>query len=156
MRRVEAVGQVALAPHRAAELWTDTDRWPTFVEGFARVLERRDRWPEPHGKLVWESGPQGRGRVTERVTENQASSGGSLEISSEVYEDRLMGTQTVSFSPVEDDRSAVALSLEYELTGSAPFLWLTDALFVRRAVRDSLRRTLGRFAVEAEEEAGFR
>jgi hypothetical protein len=33
---------------------------------------------------------------------------------------------------------------------------VADVLFVRRALRDALRRTLRRFAVEAEEEAGLR
>jgi hypothetical protein len=33
---------------------------------------------------------------------------------------------------------------------------VADALFIRRALRDALRRTVGRFAVEAEEEAGLR
>ena len=33
---------------------------------------------------------------------------------------------------------------------------VTDMLFIRRALRDSLERTLRRFAVEAEEEAGLR
>jgi hypothetical protein len=33
---------------------------------------------------------------------------------------------------------------------------VADAIFIRRALRDSLRRTLFRFAVEAEEEAGLR
>jgi len=33
---------------------------------------------------------------------------------------------------------------------------VTDLLFIRRALGDSLGRTLRRFAVEAEEEAGLR
>jgi hypothetical protein len=33
---------------------------------------------------------------------------------------------------------------------------VADALFIRRALRDALRRTLFRFTVEAEEEAGLR
>jgi hypothetical protein len=33
---------------------------------------------------------------------------------------------------------------------------VADAVFIRRAIRDSLRRTMFRFSVEAEEEAGLR
>ncbi len=50
----------------------------------------------------------------------------------------------------------VELSLEYTLTGYGPFGALADAIFIRRALRDSLRRTMARFEVEAEEEAGLR
>ena len=52
--------------------------------------------------------------------------------------------------------SVVEVALEYELTGGGPFRALADAIFIRRALRDALRRTLSRFAVEAEEEAGLR
>ena len=48
------------------------------------------------------------------------------------------------------------LTLEYELARGGPFRGLADALFIRRALRDALRRTVRRFAVEAEEEAGLR
>ena len=50
----------------------------------------------------------------------------------------------------------MTLSLEYELTGDNPFKAVLDLLFVRRALRDALRRTLRRYAVEAEEEARLR
>ena len=40
-------------------------RWPTFVDGFGHVVERT-RLAEPGSKVVWESGPAGRGRVTEK------------------------------------------------------------------------------------------
>jgi hypothetical protein len=33
---------------------------------------------------------------------------------------------------------------------------VADVLFIRRALRDSLARTVARFAVEAEDEAGLR
>ncbi len=48
------------------------------------------------------------------------------------------------------------LSLEYTLTRYGPLNALADVLFMRRALRDSLARTVRRFAVEAEEEAGLR
>ena len=42
----------------------------------------------------------------------------------------------------------VTLSLAYELKERTPLTWLVDALFVRRAMVASLRRTLTRFARE--------
>ena len=42
----------------------------------------------------------------------------------------------------------MALELEYELKDRNLFTPLTDALFIRRALRDSLKRTLLRFARE--------
>jgi len=50
----------------------------------------------------------------------------------------------------------VELSLDYELTRYGPLSGMADALFIRRALRDSLKRTLYRFSVEAEDEAGLR
>jgi hypothetical protein len=66
-----------------------------------------------------------------------------------------MGLQ--SFRAAESQNgSRVELSLEYTLTKYGPLGGLADAIFIRRALRDSLQRTLARFAVEAEEEAGLR
>ena len=47
------------------------------------------------------------------------------------------------------------LRLDYELSSGGPLRVVADALFIRRALRDSLRRTVHRFAVEAEEEASL-
>jgi hypothetical protein len=131
-------------------LWSDVERWPSFVEGFARQLQLTDEWPEPGGRVVWESIPEGRGRVTETVTESAAD-----RFSTQVFEEALMGTQTLRVLPA-DDGSEAELSLEYELARWGPLRGLADALFIRRALRDMLRRTLRRFAIEAEEEAHLR
>ena len=150
MRRVSAEVEVALAPGAALALWANVSRWPSFVEGFARLLESDARWPAPDSRVVWESRPAGRGRVTEKVIESAAD-----RIATMVFEDRLAGRQTLRVAPAPAG-AAVQLSLEYTLTKYGPLGALADALFVRRAIRDSLRRTLFRFAIEAEEEAGLR
>jgi hypothetical protein len=54
------------------------------------------------------------------------------------------------------DGARVEIRLEYELSRYGPLRAVADRVFISRALRDSLRRTLGRFAVEAEEEAGLR
>ena len=151
MRTASAEAEVALAPEAALRLWTDASRMPTFVEGLARVVAVDPEWPAQDARLIWESIPAGRGRVTEKV----AGDGGPDRISTMVFEDRLAGRQT--FRVIESEGGArVELSLEYTLTKYGPLGALADAIFIRRALRDMLRRTLERFAVEAEEEAGLR
>ena len=150
MRTAEARGTVPLAPAAALELWLDTERWPTFVEGFGRVTEPDPGWPSPGARLAWESIPGGRGRVTERIVARDAG-----RVVTQVFEDALTGTQTVRVQEAPGG-SAIAVELEYTLARGGPFSGLADMIFIRRALRDALRRTLRRFAVEAEEEAGLR
>ena len=147
MRRASARATLPLTPPEALRLWSDVERWPSFVEGFARRLELTESWPEPGGRVVWESTPDGRGRVTETVMKSADD-----RFSTQVYEEALAGTQTLRALPASDG-SEVELSLEYELSRYGPLRGIADALFIRRALRDALRRTLRRFGVEAEEEA---
>jgi hypothetical protein len=151
VRRASAQADLVLTPEAALRLWTDVDRWSTFVEGFGRTLERGAEWPAAGARVVWESTPSGRGRVTEKVMEGE----GPDRFATMVFEERLNGTQT--FRVVESEAGSRAeLSLEYRLTKYGPLSAVADAIFIRRAIRDSLRRTLYRFSVEAEEEAGLR
>jgi uncharacterized membrane protein len=140
---------VPLPPDRARDLWTNLGRWPTFIEGFARVLEADPDWPEAGSKVVWESIPEGRGRVTERVVESSGE-----RIVTEVFEDALSGRQSVVFE-AEDDETLVELELDYELTRTGVLRAIADVIFIRRALSASLARTLRRFAAEAEEEASL-
>lgn len=149
-RRASASGRVPISPEEAVDLWRDMRRWPSFVEGFARVIEPPRGWPDPGAKVVWESGPEGRGRVTEKVVSSSARS-----FATRVAEERLLGTQTFRAEPAEDG-AVIAIELEYELTSQSPLRGVTDALFIRRALRDALGRTLRRFRVEAQEDAGLR
>jgi hypothetical protein len=149
-RVAQAATVVPLAPEGALALWTDVSRWPTFVEGFARTLELSGDWPAQGARVVWESGPGGRGRVTEKVLEH-----GTGRFATRVDEDALHGRQAISVSE-DADGTRVELNLEYELAKYGPLRALADVIFIRRALRDALRRTLRRFAVEAEEEAGLR
>jgi hypothetical protein len=143
MGTVSAEAEIDLTPEQALGLWADTRRWATFVEGFARVVERDDAWPAEGAKVVWESSPQGRGRVTEKIVERTSDA-----IKAHVFEERLHGTQTARAA-----NGRFQLTLDYELESGGPLRGLTDTLFIRRALRDMLRRTVRRFAVEADEEA---
>ena len=155
MRTACAEITVPLGAEGSVSLWTDVGRWPTFVEGFARTLEVSDDWPARGARVVWESRPGGRGRVTERVVENRSGGTAERRFATDVFESALHGTQRATFAPAREG-TRVDLELEYELEHYGPLRAVADALFVRRALRDALRRTLHRFAVEAEEAAGLR
>ena len=150
MRTVRAAARVPISPEQAVSAWRDPRRWPSFVEGLQRIEEQGSDWPAPGSKVVWHSGAGGRGRVTEKVAES-----GPGAFSTRVHEERLYGLQT--FRAGEDAAGArIDLSLEYDLVSGGPLSGLTDVLFIRRALREALERTLRRFVVEAEDEAGLR
>jgi polyketide cyclase/dehydrase/lipid transport protein len=161
MARVAEAGTiVALDPARSFALWTDLERWPTFIEGFARIVEQTGEWPQEGATVVWESIPDGRGTVAERV-QAYAEPGpeGSALLVTAVEDDSLAGEQTAAFHPLDDAAGAassrqgtrVELDLSYELTQGGPLSAVTDFIFIRRALRDALRRTLMHFAAEAGE-----
>ena len=142
---------VELPPLEAFELWTDVGRWPTFIDGFARVERVDETWPAPGSKVVWQSVPTGRGRVTERVLVAEPG----IRFETQVVEERLVGTQTVELAELEDGTAAVALALDYGLQRGGPLNALVDVIFIRRAQGDALARTLRRFATEAAEQAAL-
>jgi Polyketide cyclase / dehydrase and lipid transport len=142
MGRAEASVEVPGLASEAEALWYDPVRWPAWIDGFGHVVELSDGWPA-EGRLVWNSSPGGRERVIEAVTAYEPRAGQTLA----VEDSRLRGTQRVAFTP-GPEAVKVTLSLDYELKERTPVTWLVDALFVRRAVVASLRRTLDRFARE--------
>ena len=149
MRSASAAAEVPLAPEAALRLWADLSRWPSFVEGFSRVVEMDPGWPDEDSRVIWESVPAGRGRVTEKVAEAAPGRFATL-----IFEDRMAGRQT--FRATESEAGArVELAVEYTLTKYGPLGAVADVIFIRRALRDSIRRTLERFAVEAAEEAAL-
>ena len=149
MGRARAQVTVPGLASEAEALFYDPQRWPAWIDGFGHVAKLEGEWPRTGARVVWDSKPGGRGRVVERVTRYEARTGQSVEVEDE----QLHGTQTVSFEPAGEDAGVhVALELEYELKRSGFFVPLTDALFIRRAVRDSLKRSLNRFARERRAE----
>jgi hypothetical protein len=151
MGRVSAQTDVPGTVEGAEELWYDVRRWPTFVDGFGHIHRCDDGWPGEGATLVWDSLPNGRGRVVERVVEQSRGQGQTVE----VEDPRLRGTQRIVFTSLEDGVE-VTLALDYRLKQGIVLAPLTDALFIRRAVRDSLRHTLDRFGRELEEERRLR
>jgi hypothetical protein len=147
MARIERAGFAPVTPPVAQRLWVDTNRWPTFVDGFGHVVEIDGTWPDPGSKVVWQSGPAGRGRVTERIREY-----GDDSVTTDVFDSQMTARQVIRFVATEDGCDAF-LSLDYELQSGGPLRKLTDVLFIRRALAMALERTLRRFSTEAGDEA---
>lgn len=148
MGRVRARVDVGVRASEAEELWYDTRRWPTFVDGLKHVAAVEGDWPRAGARVVWDSHPKGRGRVVERVVAHAAREGQTLE----VEDDKVRGIQRVSFAPHEGG-VAVELELDYELKERRGVVPVVDLLFIRRPQRESLERTLRRFAVELRDQA---
>jgi uncharacterized membrane protein len=145
MATVEASVGVTATVHEAEQMWYDTAGWERWVEGLERVTDVSGDWPRVGASVVWESGPAGRGHVTERVVQFDQLSGQTVE----VEDDSIRARQSVAFVPL-DDGVEVTLVLDYKLKRRSLVMPIVDALFIRNAMRASLRATLSRFAVEFE------
>jgi hypothetical protein len=124
----------------AEELWYDLARWPAFMDGFDHVASVGPEWPR-HGTLTWDSRTGGRERVIEDVLWFSPREGQDVA----VEDPKLTGVQRVRFRP-----GTVTLELEYRLKES---MWLVDLLVIRRRLRESMTRTLRRFAIELRADA---
>lgn len=132
--------------HEAETCWYDHGRWSAWVDGFERVIEVGGDWPERGGRLSWQSGPAGRGRVTETVADYAPLSGQTVD----VLDDSITGRQRVEFTPA-DDSVEVRFGLDYRIRRRSPLTPIVDWLFVRRAMEASLQTTLARFGAELAE-----
>jgi hypothetical protein len=129
----------------AERLWYDLSRWSSFVDGFHHVREQSPTWPES-GTLVWDSLPDGRGRVLEAVERYEPRVGQTVQVEDE----KISGHQSVAFEALPEERLRVTLVLEYKLKQNAagPLMTAVDWLFIRPRQREALARTLNRFARE--------
>jgi uncharacterized membrane protein len=134
------------APAGAAEtLWLDTDRWPSFIDGFGHVARRTEDWPAPGASVMWDSPPGGRGRVLETVTLRDPG----LAVTTTFEDQRVKGEQRASFTPVDGGGTRVVVEVDYDVKPGSGVPKVVDFLFVRRAMSDALRRTLTRYRAEA-------
>jgi hypothetical protein len=143
MRSVRAARSVDATVHEAETCWYDTSRWSAWVDGLERIVTVSRDWPGRGAGVVWQSGPAGRGRVSERVIAHEPLSGQTVEVS----DDSISGRQTVAFVPAAEGVE-VALTLEYELRRRSVVTPMVDLLFIRRAMEGSLASTLAHFAIE--------
>jgi Polyketide cyclase / dehydrase and lipid transport len=131
-----------------AEVWDlyfKRERWPAWVDGFARVESVGEGYPETGATLVWESLPQGRGRVAERVLDHQPRRLHRIR-----YEDEYSEGELLTTFALEGEQVQVSQELSYEIREPRPFTWLTDLLFIRREMRRSLVRSLERLRAEVQ------
>ena len=147
MPKVHATVTVPGRVAEAEELWYDPHRWAAWIDGFGHVAKLEGDWPHAGARLLWDSRPKGRGRVQEQVTEYEARTGQTLD----VEDQRLTGSQSVRFAS-DGDLTIVSLTLEYTLKERTIITPIVDLLFIRRALRDSVRRTVTRFGHERRAE----
>ncbi|WP_372790091.1 SRPBCC family protein [Paraconexibacter sp.] len=147
MGKVSAQIEVPGLTSAAEALWYDTSRWPTFIDGLAHVAKVEGDWPRAGGRVLWDAQPGGRGRVVELATAYEARRGQTVTVEDE----RIRGTQTIAFSP-RGEGVVVTLTLDYAIKQERGVPFFVDRVFVRRPMRDSLRRTLARFARECRAE----
>jgi hypothetical protein len=145
MGSVKAEVTVSALASEAEELWYDTTRWPTFVDGLAHVEKVEGGWPHAGGRVLWDARVDGRGRVDERVIEHEARVGQTITVEDE----KLTGTQRVEFHPT-DEGCRIVLTLSYTLKMDPPLKRQAIDLFARRPLKDSLKRTLKRFRHELD------
>jgi hypothetical protein len=147
---VPTVRATTTVPGRVAEaeeLWYDPHRWAAWIDGFGHVAKLEGEWPQPGARLLWDSRPSGRGRVSETVVSYEPRNGQTLE----VEDQRLTGIQRIGFEP-DGDQVRLILTLEYRVKDRNPLTPILDVLFIRRAVQASLQRTLTRFRHERQAE----
>jgi Polyketide cyclase / dehydrase and lipid transport len=150
MPRATATTTVPGRTADAEALWYDANRWAAWIDGFGHVVKLEGDWPHPGARLQWDSPPAGRGRVVEHVIAYEPRAGQTVEVEDE----RLEGTQTVSFEPAGDG-VRVTVVLDYRLKQRGLLTPVLDALFIRRSLRASLMRTLTRFGHERRAELDF-
>jgi Polyketide cyclase / dehydrase and lipid transport. len=143
MSRAHAAAEVPGPVTEVEALWYEPTRWPSWIDGFGHLAKLEGEWPHIGARLIWDSRPGGRGRVVERVVRYEPRVGQVLEVEDE----RLTATQSVRFEPTEGG-TWIALELAYELKSGARLQALVDLFFIRRALADSMRRTLARFRAE--------
>jgi hypothetical protein len=131
--------------HEAETCWYDTARWHEWVDELADIIEVQGEWPGVSSRVVWQSGPAGRGRVSERVLAYAPLEGQTLQLE----DDAITGEQTVTFEPAGDGVQ-VTLALSYRIRRRNLLTPLIDLLFVRRLMASSLQRTLTRFGAVLE------
>jgi Polyketide cyclase / dehydrase and lipid transport len=131
-----------------AEVWSyyfDPRGWPVWVDGFGRVLAA-DGYPEAGGSVRWASVPAGRGEVTENVLEHEAR-----RLHRTSFRDPSTRGELRTTFEIAGQGTRVTQQLDYRLLRRGPFAWLTDRLFIRSQMRGSMRRSLDRLRLEAEE-----
>lgn len=121
-----------------AETWDayfDPAGWPEWVDAFAGVVST-DGYPLHGGRLVWRTGPAGRGEVTEEVIAHEPRTLHRVQFS-----DPTMTGELETRFGLEGPGTRVSQAMSYSLAERGVFAFL-GALFVRSQVKRSLQRSL--------------
>jgi len=145
--RVRASIAIDALASEAEALWYETKRWQTFIDGLHHIVRTEGDWPHEGARVLWNSTPNGRGYVEERVTAYVPREGQTLA----VEDNKIRGTQRITFTPTADG-VVVELALAYDLKEAHAAMAIVDLLFIRRQQRESLQRTLRRFRIELASE----
>ena len=150
MAKVKASTRVEHATAQEVEaLWHDPSRWTGFVDGFGALEREEGDWPSVGARVVWNSRPGGRGRVVEKVLEHRP---GERHVVA-VEDSEITATQTLLLDADAADRSVrMVVELEFARKDAGPIAQVGQSLFVRSALKASLRRTLSRFGQELASE----
>jgi Polyketide cyclase / dehydrase and lipid transport len=135
---------VGVSLKEAWDWYFEPSGWPLWVDGFATV-ESSEGYPAAAGSLVWQSVPAGRGTVRERVLAHEPRTLHKVAFT----DPESAGELTTRFE-AEGGGTRVTLELEYRLARGGALAWVTDRVFVRSQMRESLRRTLARYRLEVE------
>ena len=137
MKTVVATIVVPGPPIEAEQLWHDSSRWASWIDGYGQLLKSEGEWPLEGARRIRQSRD---GIVAERVIDHRAGRSHAVFIEDE----RVSGQQRVRF---EGDASATRITLELDVSTKqrmppAREWWL------RRKLGESLRRTLLRLSYE--------
>jgi uncharacterized protein YndB with AHSA1/START domain len=144
MATVSSTATIAATRAAVWRLYFEPESWPAWVDQFAAVVSASG-YPEAGGELVWRSGAAGRGEVHEQVVEHLPESRHIVTYSDPSTKGRLL----TEFRE-EGDATKVSLELDYELVSGGLFAAITDLLFVRSQMRNSLARSLAGLRLELE------
>lgn len=148
MAEVSAEVEIAAPLADVWALYFDPDRWPAWVDGFARVTAA-DGYPESGGTLRWDSTAAGRGPVSERVLAHEPRSLHRISYADPGSEGELETRFEMVPAGDQQRRTLVTQVLRYGLTGGGPLRAITDRLFIRAQMRRSIERSLVHLRSEA-------
>jgi hypothetical protein len=137
VKEVRAVLVVDASGIEAEQLWNDPSRWASWIDGFGHLSKLEGEWPLPGARRVWGSRER---FVSETVSRYEPGSG----LVTHFEDERVAGVQRVTFE-TDNVRTRVTVELDVEpkeRLAPGPRWWL------RRRLRESLRRTLVRFTYE--------
>lgn len=147
MATVEAAVEIPAPLAEVWDLYFDSSRWAAWVDGFAAVVSESG-YPDVDGKLIWRSTPAGRGQVNEQVLVHDDRSSHRIRYRDPESEGEL--ETTFEMLPTEDGRlTRVEQHLVYGLRQGGPLSAITDFLFIRSQMRQSLERSLSDLRHEA-------